>query len=169
MESTTSSPAKGQSRDAICADYLLRVAHARSVPNLTPMKIQKLLYFAEGVYLAGCDDKELLEEKFQAWEFGPVLPSIYRRFKSFGRDSVPVEHPFAVPSTLVDDLDGSIKKAIDSVVEAFGSLAAAKLSNMSHAVNGPWAKTFDAQKVGLEIDKGEMRIYFRKLLKIEPK
>jgi uncharacterized phage-associated protein len=169
MESSVKSSKTNQSRDAVCADYLLRKAHEQGVPDLTPMKIQKLLYFAEGIYLVSNDAKELFDEKFQAWEFGPVLPSIYRRFKSFGRDSVPMDHPFAVPSTLVEGLDESIKAAIESVVKAFGSLKASKLSDMSHAANGPWAKRFDAQKVGVEIDKDEMRIYFKKLLKTETK
>jgi len=48
-----------------------------------PMKLQKLIYFAHGWHL-GLIRHPLVDELFEAWEYGPVVPSIYHEFKMFG-------------------------------------------------------------------------------------
>jgi uncharacterized phage-associated protein len=50
---------------------------------LTNMKLQKLLYFAQG-HSYGLRDKRLIEDDCQAWQYGPVYPSVYRAFSCFG-------------------------------------------------------------------------------------
>ena len=54
---------------------------------LDPMKLQKLIYFAHGWHLA-LTSKPLINEHPEAWAYGPVIPSIYHRFKKYGRDAV---------------------------------------------------------------------------------
>ena len=51
--------------------------------DLTPMKLNKLVYIAHGWYL-GLSDRPLIGEAAQAWKYGPVIPSIYHRFKAYG-------------------------------------------------------------------------------------
>ncbi|MGN6477898.1 MAG: Panacea domain-containing protein, partial [Flavipsychrobacter sp.] len=43
---------------------------------VTQMKLQKLVYFANGIYLAQ-GYGPLIKESFQSWEYGPVVPEIY--------------------------------------------------------------------------------------------
>ena len=45
-----------------------------------PLKLQKLLYFAQGFSYAFYD-KELFNDDFEAWVHGPVIPSIYHEYK----------------------------------------------------------------------------------------
>lgn len=47
-----------------------------------PLKLQKLLYFAQGFSYAFYD-KELFNDDFEAWVHGPVIPSIYHEYKSY--------------------------------------------------------------------------------------
>src|SRR5580658_220842 len=51
--------------------------------KIDPLKIQKLVYFFHGWFLATRDDLGV-GELFEAWPYGPVLPSLYRQFKSYG-------------------------------------------------------------------------------------
>ncbi|MDD7741204.1 MAG: DUF4065 domain-containing protein, partial [Campylobacteraceae bacterium] len=44
------------------------------------LKIQKMLYFCQGYYL-GLYNKALFDEKIEAWQHGPVIPSVYNFFK----------------------------------------------------------------------------------------
>jgi uncharacterized phage-associated protein len=48
--------------------------------DMTNMKLQKLLYYAQGQYLAE-HEEPLFDEDIEAWSHGPVVPSVYRAFK----------------------------------------------------------------------------------------
>lgn len=50
--------------------------------QVSPMKLQKLLYFIYADYLKKTKEP-LLSEKFQVWQYGPVLSSAYYEFKSW--------------------------------------------------------------------------------------
>src|SRR5690242_19451838 len=58
--------------------------------TLSPMQVIKLVYLAHGWYLA-ITGRPLLDERVQAWRFGPVVPSIYHEFKKYGNG--PIEDP----------------------------------------------------------------------------
>src|SRR5260370_13471552 len=55
--------------------------------QLTQMQLQKLVYFAYGWYLA-ITGTRLIDERVEAWQWGPVVPSIYKEFKRFRSSSV---------------------------------------------------------------------------------
>ena len=54
---------------------------------LTPMKLQKLVYFSHGWHLAMLNSA-LIDENVEAWAFGPVIPSLYHEFKEFGNSPI---------------------------------------------------------------------------------
>lgn len=60
---------------------------------ITNLKLQKLLYYAQGVFSA-LTGEFLFEEDFVAWEHGPVIESIYHEFKGYGRDPIPYNPKF---------------------------------------------------------------------------
>lgn len=49
---------------------------------LTNMKLQKLLYYAQGWHLALKGDA-LFDERIEAWPHGPVVPPVYGTFKHY--------------------------------------------------------------------------------------
>lgn len=65
---------------------LLDVADALGLP-LTHMAVHKVAYFAHGWHLAQAG-APLIAEEFEAWEYGPVLPTVYAAFKDAGRQPV---------------------------------------------------------------------------------
>ena len=54
---------------------------------VTQMKLQKMVYFAHGYHLARYNEP-LIREEFEAWKFGPVVPSIYQSYKLYGSDMI---------------------------------------------------------------------------------
>ena len=68
------------------ANYFLEKAKAEG-NSLTPMQVQKLVYFAHGWYL-GLFGEPLIKESVQAWSYGPVIPSLYQEFKRFGNQGI---------------------------------------------------------------------------------
>lgn len=57
------------------ANYFIELT--KNYDNLvSPMKLQKLVYFAHGWCLAHAD-KPLINEKVEAWQYRPVVSSLY--------------------------------------------------------------------------------------------
>jgi len=55
--------------------------------DVTPMKLQKLIYFVYRKYLK-LTNESLFSEKFEVWRYGPVIESIYYKFKKYGSNAI---------------------------------------------------------------------------------
>lgn len=58
------------------------------IPDLTPMKVQKLLFYTQSWYLRFNNGAPLFDDNFERWKFGPVVPSIYHELKPYGYHAV---------------------------------------------------------------------------------
>jgi len=65
------------------ADYIIRKF---PVDNLT---LQKLLYYSQATHLVMRDRKPLFDDEIEAWDIGPVVPSVYNKYKHHGFDVIP--------------------------------------------------------------------------------
>ncbi len=135
--------------------------------ELTPMQLQKLVYFAYGWYLAITGER-LLNERVEAWQWGPVIPSLYSEFKKFGSEPITdmardmTSRPFRVRSG--NPLkDGQALMVIKRVWEIYGKYTAAQLSGMTHEPNSPWSRTPEKDIKGTDISDDLIADYFRKL------
>lgn len=128
------------------ANELILLANSCGSP-LTQMKLQKLIFFAHGWYLAICDEP-LIDESFQAWRYGPVLPSVYDKFKIYGMlgidkpgaELVYTANGFEWNTPRVTDNTGNVKDLLDKIWDVFGKYSGTQLSEMTHAPNTPWKK-----------------------------
>ncbi len=101
---------------------------------ITNLKLQKLLYYAQGCVLA-LTDKPLFDEEIEAWEHGPVVPKIYHEYKMYGKSEIEFDEPF--DENLIDR---DIQNILESVYNEFGQYSAWKLRNMTHSET-PWKET----------------------------
>jgi len=130
------------------ANTVLDQAEQRGQP-IGPMKLQKLMYLMHGYYLA-MTGVPLIDEFFEAWQYGPVAPTIYHAFKQFGRE--PIKKGFratkfsfapAIGATRFDeprasDDDPIFSRVMDFVFEKYGEKTAIYLSDLTHKVGSPW-------------------------------
>lgn len=107
--------------------------------NITPMKLVKLVYISHGWYL-GITGNALLDENPEAWKYGPVIPTIYHYFKSFGRDPIKLSHFPNDPDVIIDD---GIREFLDAVWSVYGRFTAVELSAKTHEVGTPWHITWN--------------------------
>lgn len=114
--------------------------------DLSPMKLQKLIYFAHGWYLANVH-KPLINETIQAWKYGPVISSIYQDFKEYGNEHIDTQiHSvkyadghFKETIPIIRSDDKNAKEVIDLVWKIYGKYNSIQLSNMTHERGTPWS------------------------------
>ena len=51
--------------------------------DITPMKLQKLMYFVFKKFYQETGER-LFPERFEAWRYGPVIDNVYQVFKKYG-------------------------------------------------------------------------------------
>jgi uncharacterized phage-associated protein len=101
--------------------------------KMTNMKVQKLLYYSQSLYLA-LYDEPLFKEEIQAWRYGPVCPPAYRFYSEFEANQLPIPDPEEL-SQIPDET----KNVLAEVWEYFGGYHAYLLSDMTH-LEFPWKK-----------------------------
>jgi uncharacterized phage-associated protein len=71
----------------VVSNELVKRALGESL-QMSPMKLQKILYFVYGRYLADTERNKLFNEPISVWMYGPVVESVYYEFKGFGASSI---------------------------------------------------------------------------------
>lgn len=142
------------------ADFFLKIVDRESESTITPLKLQKILYYAQGYYLA-IYDKELFPEDFQAWAHGPVNEKIYEKYKEYGYQSIP-EPDYEIkefPKDLIDFLS--------DIWATFGIYDGKYLEDQTHKED-PWIIARKGCEPGARcnetITKLSMKEYFKKVL-----
>ena len=106
---------------------------------ITNLKLNKLLYFAQGWYLSKYN-MPLFDEPIEAWDFGPVVPSVYQVYKPFGRNHIMIdrnEDSFDESKVSVEQLELLI-----DVYNNYSKYSANELVDMTHVERSPWDKVF---------------------------
>lgn len=129
--------------------------------SVTPMKLQKLVYYAHGWYLA-LTKKPLVNEDIQAWDYGPVIKSVFHEFKNFGRKPInsQAEEYFSKEPYSIPENDKDTIKLLDKIWELYSPLTAIQLSNSTHQVNSPWHNTYKNSEKGQVINESDIKKYF---------
>jgi len=113
--------------------------------SLTIMQLLKLVYIAHGWALALIGDP-LTSEEPEAWQHGPVYPSIYREFRRFGSEPILAGASSPFGGTYNAPLSDQQRSVIRSVVQAYGHLHAFALSRITHETDTPWSKVYQSGK-----------------------
>lgn len=126
--------------------------------GLTHLKLQKLLYFAQGIHLA-LENRPLFPEKIMAWKHGPVVPEVYQKLKIFGRGAVSIEDtPKNVEA--VEDISDNEVESLNLAYDNFAIFTAWQLRNMTHEDGAPWDVTVREHGFNAEIPTELIREYF---------
>jgi len=125
---------KGKKRKLTCFDvaqYFLSMVDEDEGDYMTNLKLQKLLYYAQGFHLS-CYDTPLFDENIEAWAHGPVIPELYFEYREFGPTPIPI--PEDIDFAKFDD---ETRKFLDEIYSIFGQYSAWKLREMTHG-EPPW-------------------------------
>ncbi|MFC4854882.1 Panacea domain-containing protein [Actinophytocola glycyrrhizae] len=137
------------------AKWFIAWAEEEEGADLSNLKLQKLLYYAQGHHLAATGTP-LFGEEIQAWSHGPVVPAVYHEFKHYGSHDVTLEpdDPF-----VFDEVDEETAEFLSKVWNTYGGYAAWRLRNMTHDER-PWKDHFSGHR-SVVIPKSELQQYFK--------
>ncbi|EMX52731.1 TPA: Panacea domain-containing protein [Escherichia coli] len=111
------------------ADYLLCFAQEHG-DVMTPLKLQKMVFYADAWYMALNGGQELIPDQFEAWVHGPVARELYSRFADYKWR--PIDEEIQCP-----ELSEEIKKHLDEIYQVFGGYSAYELEQLTHQEK-PW-------------------------------
>jgi uncharacterized phage-associated protein len=100
------------------------------------MKLQKLIYFAHGWHLA-LRNGPLIDEHIEAWEWGPVVPTVYHEFKRWGRTAIE-DKAIRWDGTQYLLSDHDPLNLLDRIWYVYGKYTGGQLSAMTHQKGTPW-------------------------------
>jgi len=139
------------------ARYFLTKVDKDAGDLVSNLKLQKLVYYAQGLHLA-LYDEPLFPESIEAWQYGSVVPVLYHAYKEYGAGAI--EPPKDIDFSHYDE---RTRSHLDEIYYFFGQFSAGKLANMTHEED-PWKNTATN---GI-ITHQSMKEYFRTWLEQHP-
>lgn len=120
--------------------------HGDTISNL---KLQKMLYYMQGFHLAFFGTP-LFEEEIKAWQYGPVVPSVYEEYKRYESKAIDL------PEGPVIELTEEEEAVFDNVYDEYNQFSAVALMKMTHE-ESPWRST----EISQVIDKEKIKQFFK--------
>jgi len=118
----------------------------RSGWTTTNLKLQKILYLAHMMHMGEHNGQALISGSFEAWDYGPVEPNVYRRVSLFGRN--PIQDVFGP----VLDISGTSEaQTIDYCFDVLSTKTPSELVSITHWERGAWAQHYESGCLGIRI------------------
>jgi uncharacterized phage-associated protein len=152
------------------ANKFLELARQENKP-LTQMQIQKLVYISHGFNLALMNGEPLIDEDIQAWQYGPVISSLYDEFRGFGNQPITsdatittIDDNFNINSTVPHITDGQTSELISAVWDKYKIYSGPNLSDLTHKEGTPWSITLQNNSFRSTINNEVIKDYYNQLL-----
>jgi uncharacterized phage-associated protein len=140
------------------ARYFLSIPEEDSGELVSNLKLQKLLYYAQGYYVALNGVTTLLfKDTIYAWKHGPVIKTVYSHFSSCKDGAIPQVSP---PPKLPEN----DRLFLNRIHDTFGRYSAWALRDMTHK-EPPWLDNYEPEVQDIVIPVSDLHKYFSKYVK----
>lgn len=136
------------------ADYFISRADKGRQEFISNLKLQKLLYYAQGLHLV-LFNKPLFKDRIEAWTYGPVVVDAYHKYKEW--------EDRGIPATGDDDfshIDENTEAFLNEIYEIFGKFSAFRLMELSHG-DDCWKDAGMGNEITLESMRRDLRKYLK--------
>ncbi|HYD62518.1 MAG TPA: type II toxin-antitoxin system antitoxin SocA domain-containing protein [Noviherbaspirillum sp.] len=111
------------------AKWFVNAIDRESGESMSPLKVQKLLYYAEA-WAQLALERDLFNENIQACAHGPAVPEVFHEFKKFGWEAIPTLRPAL-------KIDSETTEILKQVLDVYDEFSAETLEHMTHS-DKPW-------------------------------
>ncbi|TQO20659.1 putative phage-associated protein [Rhodoglobus vestalii] len=139
------------------ADFFVQQDALRDEPDVTPMKLQKLLYLAQANYLASANER-LFDEPVEAHAHGPVVHRAWQVFP--GQQIIATQTTLDFASRADERLPLDVETFLGEVWSKYRDWSASQFRNLAH-LQDPWKNHYRADAYRTQIPDDEMTHYFR--------
>lgn len=101
--------------------------------GITQLKVQKLLYYAQGCSFQRFG-RPLFKEKIEAWKNGPAVNCVYAKYANYNKSPIT---SFQSPS-----LDMETERLVLDVAREYGKYTTSELVGRTHAPGTPWSMIY---------------------------
>lgn len=115
------------------ANYVVDYCHRKGI-NISNLKLQKLLYFIQASFLIN-NLGPCFSDEIEAWDFGPVVPEVYREYRGFGSGNIPI------PTTTSNGQRPRHPEVINQVIDDLSEYSATDLVRITHE-QSPWLDVY---------------------------
>ncbi|RXZ00946.1 Panacea domain-containing protein [Fictibacillus sp. S7] len=123
------------------AQYFIFMSIPGTKENITNLKLQKLLYFAQGEYLAEHGpNTPLFEDEIKAWAHGPVVPEVYFKYSDYKFMEISkegTENIIDIIENVEEQENRYYLDILERVWNQYKQYNGKELENITHE-NGPW-------------------------------
>lgn len=128
--------------------------------GISHLKVQKLLYYAQGISLA-VRNQPLFEENIIAWPHGPIVREVYDLLKNNKRNDIPEK----VANKNIDNImeissNSELLNILELTYDNFGGYTAWQLREKTHELGSPWEVVVDTTGLGSIIPNDMIKEYF---------
>jgi len=135
------------------AKYLLTLVKQDEGDTLSNLKLQKLLYYIQGYYIAFFD-KPIFDDEIEAWDLGPVVSDVYSNFKEFGNKCISTDNlKFDISMLTEED-----RNFVNKIFSIYNDYSASSLVDMTHQED-PWKNVYKKYENN-KITKDSLKKFF---------
>lgn len=139
------------------ASYFVQLANDTPEHDLTNLKLQKLLYYVQGKYLAANNGAAFFDDAIEAWKYGPVISDVYHAFKQCGNFPVTVFDVSYRAAPLNEVQKGFVAEIWNAIGRKYSG---SYLVGKTHADGTPWKRVFNESDRNIEIPRLTLQHYF---------
>ncbi len=135
------------------ARYIIERCKENSRP-ISNLKLQKILYFVQAEFLV-TKNQPCFAEEIEAWDFGPVVPSVYYEYRVFGGANIP-----CIGKSLIRrSISARDREILNGIIDECSSYSASALVEITHNQT-PWIEAYEKGGYNNEITIESIKAYF---------
>lgn len=120
----------------VITHFIVDFCAAKEIP-ISNLQLQKILFLVQYGF-CNTFNELLFEENFEAWQYGPVLPSAYAEFKYYGGEDINKRFDQSEFEIIVED----DKAEIEEATEGLSQKNPWDLVAITHRANSPWSRVW---------------------------